>query len=61
MCGADAKIAYSKSDAERAVKRLRALGDDDVNAPLTAYRCDRCGRWHVGHNRFKNRPRRSAE
>ena len=51
-CGAKQKYSLSKSDAEHAVREMRAKGQDDSQAPLRAYKCDRCGRWHVGHNRF---------
>lgn len=45
------KIALSKSDAERAAQRLREMGMDDPHAPLGAYKCPDCGRWHAGHNK----------
>ncbi len=46
------KIPYARSDAKRAVERLRAAGDDDRPQTLNAYRCDQCRRWHVGHSRY---------
>lgn len=34
-----------RADAKREVKRLKKLGASH----LTAYECDRCLGWHVGH------------
>lgn len=45
------KVALSKSDAERAAQQLRDMGEDDPKAPLNAYKCKDCGRWHAGHNK----------
>lgn len=53
-CGPKQKMRYSKTEAERAAIELAEF-EDDPNAPLTAYKCQRCGRWHVGHNRFTRR------
>jgi hypothetical protein len=60
-CGSKGKIPYSRSDALRAVKRLRAIGSDDPAAPLNAYRCTDCRRWHVGHNKFSPHAEKRAD
>ena len=50
-CGPRGKVAYSRDEALRAVRAIRANEDEpeDSSAKLQAYKCADCGRWHVGH------------
>lgn len=45
------KVSYSRDEAKRTAEHLKQW-DDDPKAPLGVYRCDECGRWHVGHNKY---------
>lgn len=42
-CGPRQKIGYSKAEAEHKVREMAEF-DDDLQAPLTAYKCERCNR-----------------
>lgn len=62
VCAATGKIKYSKEEAKR--ENIRLKGQHGL-----PYRCDRCGCWHLGHNRDidfrafspgKPRPRRKG-
>lgn len=46
------KESLSKTDANRMAQRLIDAGQDDPHAPLHAYKCSLCHRWHVGHDKF---------
>lgn len=49
-CIYSGKIAYTRDEAQRAVRRLLFIEQDEQNADaLHAYKCGRCGRWHIGH------------
>lgn len=53
-CGPKQKVSYSKGDAERAAREMREM-EREVEpgfAPMTAYKCRACSRWHIGHSRY---------
>ncbi len=44
-----AKICYSTyEEAEEACKRYLVYHPED-SSPVSAYKCDYCGKWHIGH------------
>jgi hypothetical protein len=46
-CHTPGKRCYeSKKAAKRQIARMRKAEDRGL---IQAYRCDSCGRWHVGH------------
>ncbi|MDE6078882.1 MAG: hypothetical protein K2G35_02325 [Duncaniella sp.] len=47
-----AKNSYNTYDeAVEACVRIKTARPDD-QSPMSAYRCDHCGKWHIGHARF---------
>lgn len=48
------KVQHSYS----AAKRLAAHASRIYEAPMTEYRCQQCGAWHVGSRTHKPRPMR---
>lgn len=60
-CGAKGKLAYSKADAQRALRQLQTTADDPHADALNIYRCQDCGRWHVGHRSYHGTPIPAAE
>lgn len=57
ICGPKGKQCYSKADALRVAREMRALEPvEGDTALLNAYSCRLCKRWHIGHN---NRLKRS--
>ena len=50
-CSDSYKIAYTKSDASRALVALLFAERDIANTQgLNVYRCVACRRWHLGHS-----------
>lgn len=53
IAACDGKAAYDSRDlAERVAKRGRRFGKAES---LRAYRCESCGKWHVGGGSGKGR------
>lgn len=40
------KIAFTKSDAKKELKRIRDTSQDHKK-PIRSYECDKCGWWHL--------------
>ena len=46
-----AKLSYnSYEEAVEACNEYTINHPEDLN-PMTAYKCDYCGKWHIGHER----------
>lgn len=46
LCVRTGKLIYhSPQEAERRRKKIKRLRDEK----LSAYRCNGCGKWHLGH------------
>ncbi|MCA8999545.1 MAG: hypothetical protein KDA80_21295 [Planctomycetaceae bacterium] len=55
-CDATGKICYSKQQAKQAARELFVA---DGDGELRVYRCEECGRHHIGHlpESFREKPR----
>lgn len=43
--------------AEQVAQHMRRRGRSKLRAPVSAYECTFCGRWHVGNGRTRNSSR----
>lgn len=48
LCDATGKRRRSRDEAIKTAQRLQALDGD----PMSAYRCNACNDWHVGHTPY---------
>lgn len=55
-----AKHCYSTFEDAQAAALRHSLNNPKDPRPLTPYKCDHCGKWHIGHDRLPALPQPSS-